>query len=185
MYRTVNVLLATAAFLVFGTKVARALDPPEVKVSGYEFFPGVPCTLDDSETATCGVTFGGWTGGNGATAGGWTPFPGNRKGFWWATIDRQGTAGFGSRVTIKGGTWKLLLRKGFTFFKLSGVVLSGTVEWPPQGENLDCGTNVGRVEAELLVTELGGAPATFDGCLHDLPVGAIIPPRIWGTFAIY
>jgi len=27
-----------------------------------------------------------------------------------------------------------------------------------------------------------GAPASFVGCLHDLPAGSVIPPKIWGTF---
>jgi hypothetical protein len=130
------------------------------------------------------VTFGGWTGGEGAVADGWTAFPGTRGGFWSATIDRKGETDLGSSVTIDGGTWKLLLRAGFTFVKLSWVVLGGTVEWPAHTRDLGCGTSVAKVAAELLVTELGGAPASFDGCLHDLPAGAIIPPLVWGTFVI-
>ena len=109
---------------------------------------------------------------------------GKRGGFWSATIDRKGEAGFGSAVTIEGGTWKLLLRAGFTFVKLSGVVLGGTVVWPAHPADLGCGTSVAKVTAELSVTELGGAPASFNGCLHDLPAGAIIPPLVWGTFVI-
>jgi hypothetical protein len=26
------------------------------------------------------------------------------------------------------------------------------------------------------------APASFVGCLHDLPAGSVVPPKIWGTF---
>lgn len=185
VHRTITVLLAFVAFFAVGATRALAIDQEGVNVSGWEFFLGVPCNLGDNEPATCGVTFGGWTGGNGAIAGGWTPFPGNRRGLWWAQIDRKGEAGFGKTVDIEGGTWELFLRKGWRVVKFSGVVLDGTVQWPSQTGDLGCGISVGQVEAELLVTELGGAPATFQGCLQDLPAGTIIPPRIWGTFAIH
>jgi hypothetical protein len=177
-------MIALVGVVLLGATATLAQPPLAVNVSGYEFFPGVPCTLD-TEPTTCGVTFGGWTGGAGAVAGGWVPFPGNRLGFWKAKIDRQGTAAFGSAVTIVGGTWRLALRQGITFIVLSGIMTGGTVQWPTPGGNLTCGTNVARVTANLLVTELGSTPATFNGCLHDLPIGTILPPEIWGTIAIY
>jgi hypothetical protein len=154
-----------------------------LNVSGYELFPGIDCTLDN-EPATCGVTFGGWTGGSGAVAGGWTRFPGNRHGFWAVTLDRQGTAAFGSIVNILSGTLTLALKADGTFLLLSGSVSDGIVKWPPQGGTLGCGIDVALVDVNLQITTLGNAPATFKGCLHDLPAGSIIPPPIWGTLMI-
>jgi len=164
---------------------ALAQNALDIDVSGYELSLGVDC-IRNSEPAKCGVTFGGWTGGDGAVAGGWTKFPGTRQGFWKATIDRQGTAAFGSTVTILSGTVKLALRKDKSFLLLSGSVTGGTVQWPSQGGTLGCGTNVALVlvAVDLLIPELGNAPATFDGCLHDLPAGTVIPPTIWGTFTM-
>jgi hypothetical protein len=182
IHRTLILLMVALALIGIGAKGANAADVT-VTMSGWEFFPGVPCTLD-GEPATCGATFGGWTGGSGANAGGWTPFPGDRRGLWWAQLDRTGEAGFGKTVTIEGGRWELFLRQGWRVVKLSGVMLEGTVQWPVQTGDLGCGTSVGKVEAALVVTELGGASATFEGCLHDLPAGQIIPPRIWGTLAL-
>jgi hypothetical protein len=177
-------VVALVGLLLFGAAFAWAQTTLTLNVSGYELFPGIDCTLNN-QPATCGATFGGWTGGGGAVAGGWTRFPGNRLGFWEVTLDRQGTAAFGSTVTVLGGKLTLALKADGTQLLLSGSVMSGgTVQWPPQGGNLGCGTDIAHVDITLQITTLGGAPATFTGCLHDLPAGSIIPPTVWGTLKI-
>jgi hypothetical protein len=178
-------VVSLIGLLLFCATSARAQTTFDLNVSGYELFPGIDC-IRNNGPATCGVTFGGWTGGGGAVAGGWRKFPGNRHGFWEATLERQGTAAFGSSVTVLGGSLKLALRAGATFLFLSGSVTGGSVQWPSQGGTLGCGTNVALVAVELRMADLGNVnvSATFNGCLHDLPAGSIIPPTIWGTLTI-
>ena len=179
----VSVVLCLAGSLLCGTPATWAQDTLDLQVSGYELFPGMDCTRD-AQPATCGATFAGWTGGGGTVPGGWRAFPGNRHGFWEVTLDRQGTAAFGSAVTVLDGTLRLALKKGKKFVLISGSVSGGTVQWPVQGETLGCGTDVAVVTVGLEIAELDNAPATFNGCLHDLPAGTIIPPLIWGTLSI-
>jgi hypothetical protein len=60
-------------------------------------------------------------------------------------------------------------------------VTEATVVWPAStAANLGCGEGVAKLIA--FFTTKHGAPACFVGCLHDLPAGSIIPPKIWGTF---
>src|SRR5260370_1714136 len=66
------VLFAVGAILALASQPALA--EVNVNVSGYEVFLGVTCTINN-EPATCGVQFGGWTGGGGAVPGGWTRVP--------------------------------------------------------------------------------------------------------------
>jgi hypothetical protein len=153
-----------------------ALAQLNVYVSGYEVFLGVTCTINN-EPATCGVQFSGWTGGSGQVAGGWTSFPGNGEGYWTANVNYSGKAGFGNTATLLGGSWELLFRNG-TVFK--GTVSAGAVTWPAQNSDIGCGTNVATITATLAVK--GDGTATFAGCLHDLPVFTVIPPKIWGSF---
>lgn len=169
-----HVVLAAGIILAFASQPARA--ESNVNVSGYEVFLGVPCTINN-EPATCGVQFGGWTGGAGAVPGGWTRLPGNGQGFWTANVNYSGKAGFGNTATLLGGSWELFFTNRTV---VRGTVSSGTVQWPAQNDDIGCGTNVAKITATLAVKD-GGA-ATFAGCLHDLPVFTVIPPKIWGAF---
>lgn len=177
-----SIILVVGLF-VFGAQSVRADSLLNFPVSGYELFPGLDCERD-SAPATCGATFSGWVGGDGAVEGGWSPFPGTRQGFWEATIDRRGLAAFGNTVTVLSGTITLALKQHHKFLLLTGKVSTGSVQWPVQGETSVCGTNIATVALDLVIPELDNAPATFDGCLHDLPAGSVLPPTIWGTFTI-
>lgn len=168
------VILATLAFGFSFAGNARAQLP--VNLSGYEFFLGVDCFIG-GQAATCGVRFGGWTGGDGAVASGWTRPPGDRDGLWDANVNYSGKAGFGNTAALLGGMWTVYFRNGIT---VSGAVTGGSVQWPPtSSDNIGCGTAVATVSASLNLTT-GGA-ATFTGCLHDLPAFAVIPPKAWGS----
>jgi hypothetical protein len=167
-----NLALASALLMVL---VGSALASPQ-PVSGYEIFLGYNCTIK-GEAATCGATFSGWTGGTGQNSGGWVPFPGTEHGTWSIRVNYSGQPAFGNSVNIVGGTWSFLFFNG-TF--LHGKVVSGTVTWPQEGTSSVCGLDVAVAEAHLSVA--GGSPTTVTGCLHDLPKGSVIPPKIWGTF---
>jgi hypothetical protein len=92
-------------------------------------------------------------------------------------VNYTGQPKFGGSVTLVGGTWSFLFFNG-TF--LHGKVVSGTVKWPLEGTSSVCGVDVAVAEAHLSVA--GGSTTTVTGCLHDLPKGSVIPPKIWGTF---
>jgi hypothetical protein len=147
-------------------------------MSGYEFLLGHSCTIG-GQPGTCGVQFGGWTGGGGSTAGGWTHFPGDGRGLWSATINYIGTASFGDgtnphSVTVIGGNYDVLFKTPVR--NVFGAVTTGTVTWPPtSSSDVGCGIGV----ASVLIYLTGGA-SSFQGCLHDLPAGSVIPPQIWG-----
>ena len=51
---------------------------------------------------------------------------------------------------------------------------------PQEGMPSVCGVDVAVAEANLSVA--GGGITSVSGCLHDLPKGSVIPPKIWGTF---
>ena len=166
-----NLALASALLIVF---VGTALASTPVPVSGYEIFLGYNCTIK-GEAATCGATFSGWTGET--SSGGWLAFPGTGQGTWSIRANYTGQPKFGGSVTLVGGSWRFLFIGG-TF--LHGKVVSGTVTWPPEGTPSVCGVDVAVAEANLSVA--GGSSTTVTGCLHDLPKGSVIPPKIWGTF---
>lgn len=169
-----NFLLLALLGLAFP---ALAQAPPAIyplNLSGYEFRLGSPCTIG-GVTGKCGVAFGGWTGGSGPGPDGWTPFPGTRKGFWDAEVNYTGSADFGHTATLQSGTFDLLLKHRPS---ISGIVTGGTVEWPAEGGSLGCGKDVAKVTVYL---SIGGQPHSLDGCLHDLPAGTVIPPKVWGT----
>ena len=155
---------------------ARAQLTGSANLSGYEYQLGSPCTIG-SAAGKCGVAFGGWTGGQGQEADGWTPFPGTRKGLWEAIVNYTGSPDWGQSVNIKSGTFDLFFKRHLS---ISGTVTGGTVVWPTEGGVTDptCGTDVAKVTVFLTINN---SPRTFDGCLHDLPAGTIIPPKIWGT----
>jgi hypothetical protein len=167
--------VATAAVLALGIVAASAHDLPQ-RVSGYEYFPGTPCTIN-GQAATCDVQFAGWTGGGGQAPNGWTPFPGNNQGMWTASADYKGKARFGGQVALLGGSFHLLFKDGHVVL---GKVTGGTITWPARGLSSICGTEVAVIS--MNVTYRAGATGTgvFRGCLHDLPAGRIIPPKIWG-----
>jgi len=146
---------------------------PALNLSGYEFLLGTNCTIQ-AQAGTCGVQFGGWTGGGGQVAGGWTTFPGNRRGLWAASINYIGTANFDSQVIVVGGTYDVLFKNAKP---RSGEVIGGTVTWPLNATT-DAGCGPGVAIVSLTLT---GDATSFAGCLHDLPAGSVIPPQIWGT----
>lgn len=169
-----NIAVMAAAF-GFAPKAAAPSQLP-VNLSGYEFLLGTSCTID-GQPATCGVEFGGWTGGGGQVANGWTPFPGTDEGLWKASVDRTGTAAFGGTSNLVGGSFYVLFTNGTV---ISGKVDGGTVNWPATSTaDIGCGTGVAKVSVDLSFK--GGRAGTFQGCLHDLPAGSVIPPKIWGT----
>jgi hypothetical protein len=168
------VLLAMAAGLALFAGAANA--QISVNLSGYEVFLGVNCYIG-GQPATCGVRFGGWTGGDGAVADGWTRFPGDRQGLWDANVNYTGSAGFNHTANLVGGLWNVFLRDGSI---VTGVVNSGAVTWPPTAnDDIGCGKAVATVLANLTLKTGGGA--SFNGCLHDLPAFTVIPPKVWGT----
>jgi len=169
-------------FAIAATMVAAVISasaaPLPVNLSGYEFLLGTSCTIN-GQAATCGVAFGGWTGGHGPVAtGGWTPFPGNDEGLWKATIEYVGKAEFGSHVEVAGGSFDVLFRNGTT---VTGKVTGGSVMWPPAGHNTGCGTDVAVVSVNVAFRGAVTGSGLFRGCLHDLPAGSVIPPKIWGS----
>ena len=170
------VVIATAALAVSIASASAALRSP-VNVSGYEYLVGTSCTID-GRPATCGVNFGGWTGGRGQVADGWVRFPGSGKALWNATVNYRGKAAFAHRVIVLGGNFNLLFTDGRTVL---GRVTGGTVAWPARGNNIGCGTNVAVVLVSISYRFGAVGTGSFQGCLHDLPAGSVLPPRIWGT----
>jgi hypothetical protein len=169
--RWIVAAVVTAAFGVALSVAARAAS--SVNLSGYEFLLGSPCTIEGF-SGTCGVAFGGWTGGSGAKPGGWTTFPGNRRGLWEANINYIGSAAFGGTVQVAGGSYDVLFKNAKP---ISGAVITGTVSWPADASaDIGCGEGVATIALTL-----AGDASFFSGCLHDLPAGSEIPPKIWGT----
>ena len=132
--------VTTAAVLGLGI-VAAAADLLPVRISGYEYFIGTPCTID-GQAATCDVQFAGWTGSGGQVPNGWRAFPGNGQGMWTSTIDYKGRPKFGGHVVLLGGNFDLLFTDGKV---LAGRVTGGTIAWPPAGQSSICGTEVAVV----------------------------------------
>jgi hypothetical protein len=160
----------------FVTKFASTI-AARLNLSGVEFFAGHPCTIG-GQHATCGAHFVGWSGGGGHEPTGWVPFPGDEKALWEADINYEGQVAFGKTIDLLKGRLELLLQRQRL---LSEILTNGTVVWPPSATgNLGCGEGVGRVTAYFTTKQ--GAPASFVGCLHDLPAGSVLPPKIWGTF---
>ena len=168
-----SAIVATALAVAFSASAA----PLPVNLSGYEFLLGSSCTID-GQAATCGVAFGGWTGGRGPVATGWIPFPGNDEGLWKATINYLGRAEFGGHVELVGGAFDVLFTNGTT---VTGKVTGGSVTWPPAGHNTGCGTDVAAISVSVAFRAAITGSGLFRGCLHDLPAGSVIPPKIWGT----
>jgi hypothetical protein len=156
--------------------VAALADLLPARVSGYEYFIGTSCTID-GQPATCDVQFGGWTGSGGQVANGWRTFPGNGQGFWTATADYRGRAKFGGQVALLGGNFHLLFTDGKAVL---GRVTGGTIRWPARGQSSICGTDVAVVSMNVRYRAGATGTGLFQGCLHDLPAGSIIPPKIWG-----
>lgn len=169
-----GLLIGTAAWKF--APAVRAQAPADINLSAYEFLLGSACTVN-GQAGKCGVSFGGWTGGTGPNATGWTPFPGTRQGLWEATINYAGSPGFSGSVTVQSGSFDLFL-KGET--PLSGDVTGGTVTWPASAST-DIGCGMGVAVVQVTVSTESEGSLVFNGCLHDLPAGSVIPPKIWGT----
>lgn len=171
-----KLLAMLIAILALTSPLSAQADPPlPVNVSGYEFLLGTSCTIN-GQPGTCGVQFGGWTGGNGPVPNGWTPFPGTGQGLWKASVSYTGNAGLPGIVYLVSGSFDVLYTNGKTIL---GTVISGTVTWPNVGQSIGCGIEVAVVHAD--VTFRPGGPGVFQGCLHDLPAGTVLPPQIWGA----
>ena len=168
------VATATTALTLSITGALADLLP--ARVSGYEYFIGTSCTID-SQPAICDVQFGGWTGSGGQVADGWRAFPGNGQGVWTATVDYKGKARFGGQVTLLGGNFHLLFTDGKAVL---GRVTGGTIIWPVRGQSTVCGTDVAVVSMNVRYRVGATGLGLFKGCLHDLPAGSVIPPKIWG-----
>lgn len=164
-----------AMALAFGNAAASAAPLP-VNVSGYEHLLGAPCVIN-GQSGTCGVGFSGWTGGGGQAANGWAHFPGTGQGLWLANVNYIGRPQFGGHVDVVSGAFDLLFTDGTV---VSGNVTGGKVEWPPEGQSTVCGTDVATVTITVAFTHGVVAGGSFQGCLHDLPAGTVIPPKIWG-----
>jgi hypothetical protein len=172
--------MATAAMAVVSSLASlapAAAGPLPVNLSGYEFLLGTSCTIN-GQAGTCDVQFGGWTGGKGRVANGWTPFPGTGEGLWKTTVDYVGKAKFDGQVELVSGSFDVLFTNGMT---ISGKVTGGTVKWPVAGGSIGCGTDVAVVSVNVAFSGAATGSGLFVGCLHDLPAGSVIPPRIWGT----
>ena len=166
-------LMISCALLCVLLSAAAAQE--QVPVSGYEIFLGHNCVIAGT-AGTCGTTFVGWTGLTGD--GGWLGFPGTAEGVWSIQINYIGQPMFGGSVAVVGGKWSFLFINGS---ELRGKVSSGSVIWPADATtDIGCGAGVAAVQASLTVA--GRGPASVTGCLHDLPAGSVIPPKVWGTF---
>jgi hypothetical protein len=168
-------LIAVSFVAVLALKFASTVRAQRsINLSGYEFLLGTSCSIN-GQAGKCGVEFGGWTGGSGPGPNGWTPFPGNKQGLWDAEINYTGSPDFGATVNLQSGSFDVLFKTGRT---ISGTITGGTVMWPAITDgtvgDLGCGTGVAIVSVNL---NTGGS---FNGCLHDLPAGTVIPPTIWG-----
>ncbi len=117
----------------------------------------------------------GW---GGQTANGWTHFPGTGQGLWSATLNYIGRAHFGGHVDLESGVFDLLFKDGTV---VRGDVTGGTVEWPQEGQATVRGTDVATIKMKVAFTHGRAGGGSFQGCLHDLPAGTIVPPEIWGT----
>ncbi len=168
------VATATTALTLSITGAVADLLP--ARVSGYEYFIGTSCTID-GQPATCDVQFAGWTGSGGQVPNGWRPFPGNGQGLWTATVDYKGKPKFGGQITLVGGNFQLLFTDGKAVL---GRVTGGTITWPVRGQGTVCGTDVAVVSMNVRYRTGATGLGLFKGCLHDLPVGSVIPPKIWG-----
>lgn len=168
--------LAVSVLVVMAFALDLAALPVGVGLSGYEFLLGTSCTIGGNPPGKCGVQFGGWTGLTGS--GGWRAFPGNEEGLWKATINYSGAPDFGESVNVLSGSFDLLFVTGKN---VSGQVTSGTVTWPVEGLGVTCGPDGGRVS---LILKVAGGTGYFNGCLHDIPAGSVIPPTIWGTLTL-
>jgi len=176
MKRTGRYVIA-ATSMVLGLGLAAASTPElPVNLSGYEFLLGTSCTIN-GQPGKCGVEFLGWTGGGGQMANGWTPLPGTRLALWKATVDYIGQPEFGKQVALAGGTFDVLFTNGAV---IAGHVTGGVVAWPTAGGSTVCGTDVAEVRVNVAFRGVA-QPGVFHGCLHDLPAGTVIPPKIWGT----
>jgi hypothetical protein len=178
MTRAKILVIASAALaMALGLAAAPASIPsPFLNLSGYEFLLGTTCTIGGLPSK-CGVSFLGWSGGKGPGPDGWTAYPGNTQGLWESTINYIGSPAFGSQVGVAGGVFDLLFKHKPT---ISGVVTGGSVTWPTDA-NTDIGCGAGVATASLTLNTGSRGPTSFQGCLHDLPAGSVIPPRIWGT----
>ena len=141
-----KLLVMVMALLPLALPVGAWANPPlPVNVSGYEFLLGTNCMIA-GQPGTCGVHFGGWTGGNGPVPNGWTPFPGTGQGLWKASVSYTGNAGFGATVHLVSGSFDVLYTNGKT---ISGTVTGGFVMWPSEGQPTSCGINVAIVHADV------------------------------------
>jgi hypothetical protein len=111
---------------------------------------------------------------------GWTSFPGDGKAVWEADFNHRGKIDFGSTIDLFSG--RLVLRvKRQTI--VTEFVTHGTVVWPPSAiSDLGCGEGMANVTVSFKSRH--GRPASFVACLHDLPAGSVVPPKIWGTLSI-
>jgi hypothetical protein len=169
-------IVGAAIALALGSMPAGAASLP-VNVSGYELLLGTSCTIF-GERGTCGVAFSGWTGGLGQKPNGWTHFPGTGQGLWKASANYLGSAGFGLSVHVVGGKFDLLFTDGTV---VQGNVGSGTITWPAEGAGIGCGIDVAKISVSIGFTHGVAGSGSFEGCLHDLPAGTVIPPKIWGA----
>lgn len=165
-------LLIVWAVVVLSVGSAQA-DADAINVAGYEAFPGLPCQHDQT-AEWCNVRFYGWLGGAGAVPGGWVDYTG--KGRVVVRVDYTGDPGFGNRVTITGGTWRLTDHGT----RIAGAISSGAVTWPMPDADIGCGDGIATVVADLT----DGDFSQFTGCLHDFEADGevALPPKIWGTF---
>jgi hypothetical protein len=97
---------------------------------------------------------------------------------WKATIDYLGKPEFGGHAELVGGSFDVLFTNGRT---VTGKVTGGSVMWPHSGQNTGCGTDIAAVSVIVAFRGTVTGSGLFRGCLHDLPAGSVIPPRIWGT----
>jgi hypothetical protein len=166
----------TIALALSIVAASAALQSP-INISGYEYLLGTSCTID-GQPATCGVRIGGWTGGRGQVANGWTPFPGDDQGLWKASVNYIGKTAFGHQINVVAGSFDLLFTSGRT---VSGRVTGGTVTLPVAGQSTVCGTDVAVVSVHVRYRVGATGRGLIRGCLHDLPAGSVLPPKIWGT----
>jgi hypothetical protein len=80
---------------------------------------------------------------------------------------------------VQSGSFHLFL-KGQS--PVAGTVTGGELQWPPSAfEDIGCSEGVAQVFVNVTMKTSG--PLFFQGCLHDLPAGSVIPLKIWGTLA--
>lgn len=170
--------------LLLASSVLAAPISDSTDFSGYEIFPGITSSSNQTSFGSCvatntgrvtkGATFTGWP--DNATDE-WVSASHSTGGIVSGSIDYIGAPGLGHTVCVIGGIWSWHQSDKIFF----GGVTSGEVQWPASGDDIGCGTDIGVFTANLAVANTHGT-GTIDGCLDD--EDGLLIPKIWGALTV-